>query len=98
MFSDKGYEAHTTLANINLTTGVVIGPRWVRGQGPLGTFVADKFRIDHPKVCGKNESDASRAASQCVPTSAGAEASDPKMYLYGNVHMTIYRKGRKKKT
>lgn len=98
MFSDKGYEAHTTLANINLTTGTVVGPRWVRGQGPLGTFVADKFRIEQPKVCGRNESAASRAASQCVPASAGVAASDPKLYLYGNVHMIIYKKGRKKKT
>ena len=98
MFTDKGYEAHTTLANVDLTSGVIVGPHWVRGQGPLGTFVADKFRIDRPKICGQKETAAAKAASKCVPASAGAAASDPKIYLYGNVHMTIYKKKSKKKT
>jgi hypothetical protein len=98
MFTDTGYEAHTTLAHVDLTSDVVTGPHWVRGQGPLGTFVADKFLIEQPKVCGRKETAAAKAASRCVPASAGVDATDSRIYLYGNVHMTIYRKRRAKKT
>jgi lipopolysaccharide export system protein LptC len=98
MFTDTGYEAHTDLANIDLTNGIVVGPHRVTGQGPLGTFVADKFRIERPRVCGQKEAAAAKAASKCVPASAGADASDSRIYLYGNVHTTLYKKRSKKKT
>ena len=49
VFSDNGYEAHTTAANINMDTGMITGNRTVAGQGPLGTFRADSFEIDRKK-------------------------------------------------
>lgn len=63
IYSDNGYEAHTTAANINMDNGIVTGDRAVAGQGPLGTFRADRFKIDRDKKL---------------------------VYLYSNVHMTIY--------
>ncbi len=62
-FSDSGNEAHTTAADINMANGMITGTRAVTGQGPLGTFRADRFRIDRDRKL---------------------------IYLYGNVHMTIY--------
>lgn len=98
MFTDTGYEAHTTLAHVDLTSDSVSGPRWVSGQGPLGTFTADKFLIEQPKVCGRKETSVAKAASRCVPVSASVDATDARIYLYGNVHMTLYRKRKAKKT
>jgi lipopolysaccharide export system protein LptC len=46
IYSDKGYEAHTTAANIDMEDGMIEGNRAVAGQGPLGTFRADRFKID----------------------------------------------------
>ena len=46
VFSDNGYELHTTQADIDMTRGTVVGGRPVHGQGPLGTFRADRFRIE----------------------------------------------------
>jgi lipopolysaccharide export system protein LptC len=46
VYSDNGYEAHTSAADIDLTSGVVVGARPVNGQGPLGIFRADRFRIE----------------------------------------------------
>jgi len=43
LYSDSGYELHSDLANIDLTTGLVVGPHPVTGQGPLGTVRADRF-------------------------------------------------------
>jgi lipopolysaccharide export system protein LptC len=49
IFSDNGYEAHTTTADINMDSGMVSGNRAVTGQGPLGTFRADRFKVDRDK-------------------------------------------------
>ncbi|MGD0191646.1 MAG: LPS export ABC transporter periplasmic protein LptC [Rhizomicrobium sp.] len=49
VYSDNGYEAHTTAALINMDTGMITGNREVTGQGTLGTFRADRFKIDRDK-------------------------------------------------
>ncbi|HEY1836121.1 MAG: LPS export ABC transporter periplasmic protein LptC [Rhizomicrobium sp.] len=98
MFTDKGYEAHTTLAHVDLNSDTVVGPRWVRGQGPLGTFVADKFVVERPKICGRKDSAAKKAETRCVSSSASIDAADSRIFLYGNVHMTLYRKRKANKT
>jgi lipopolysaccharide export system protein LptC len=46
VYSDSGYEMHTAKGNIDLKKGVFHGPVEVHGQGPLGTFRADRFQID----------------------------------------------------
>jgi lipopolysaccharide export system protein LptC len=46
IYSDKGYEAHTTAANVNLHSGMIEGNQTASGQGPLGTFRADRFKIE----------------------------------------------------
>ena len=46
IYSDKGDEAHTTAANIDMRSGMIEGDRAVSGQGPSGTFRADRFKID----------------------------------------------------
>jgi lipopolysaccharide export system protein LptC len=46
-FSDTGYELHTSYGHVDLKRGQFEGPATVTGQGPLGTFRADRFRIDH---------------------------------------------------
>jgi lipopolysaccharide export system protein LptC len=86
VFSDNGYEAHTTAARVDMNTGSVIGSKFVWGQGPFGTFYADKFRIDR--------------TAQRLPKHAPRQAKPDKtksdktlIYLYGNVHMTILKHG-----
>jgi lipopolysaccharide export system protein LptC len=105
VFTDTGYEAHTTLANIDLANHIVVGPRYVHGQGPLGTFVADKFRIERPRTncgskkpaSGRDSTVSKKRAAKCPALSATPGASDPKVYLYGNVRMTMYEKRKSKK-
>jgi lipopolysaccharide export system protein LptC len=46
IYSDKGYEAHTTAAHVDMGTGMIVGSKAVAGQGPLGNFRADRFKID----------------------------------------------------
>jgi lipopolysaccharide export system protein LptC len=46
IFSDNGSEAHTTATEINMDTGMITGNHAVNGQGLLGTFRADRFKID----------------------------------------------------
>ncbi|HEX4160810.1 MAG TPA: LPS export ABC transporter periplasmic protein LptC [Rhizomicrobium sp.] len=46
VYSDSGYEIHTTTANVDMRTAVIAGSHAVSGQGPMGTFRADRFRID----------------------------------------------------
>jgi lipopolysaccharide export system protein LptC len=46
VYSDSGYEMHTGIGNIDIKRGVFHGPGEVHGQGPLGTFRADRFQID----------------------------------------------------
>lgn len=75
VFSDTGYEVHTTAATIDMQTGTVVGNEFVSGQGPLGTFRADRFKIDRG------------AAKQ----PKGAKDNKTRLYLYGHVQMTIYK-------
>lgn len=49
VFSDNGYEAHTSAAYVDMARGIISGNRVVTGQGPLGTFRADRFKIDREK-------------------------------------------------
>lgn len=46
VFSDNGYEIHTMRANIDMGSGTITGDSAVSGQGPLGVFRADRFRVD----------------------------------------------------
>jgi len=46
VYSNNGYEAHTTAVSIDMGSGMITGNRPVSGQGPLGTFRADRFKID----------------------------------------------------
>ena len=46
MYSDRGYEVHTTAANVDMNSGMIEGSEAVSGQGPLGTFRADRFKVD----------------------------------------------------
>lgn len=48
VYSDSGYELHTTAANVDMHSAVINGNRTVYGQGPLGIFRADRFRVDRP--------------------------------------------------
>jgi lipopolysaccharide export system protein LptC len=106
MFTDSGYEAHTDLANIDLARGIVVGPHHVTGQGPLGTFVADRFRVEKanagcaPKKAAKPGTKAkagAKAAASCAAQASAPDASDSKIYLFGNVHMSIDENRSKKK-
>ncbi|HEY5346808.1 MAG TPA: LPS export ABC transporter periplasmic protein LptC, partial [Rhizomicrobium sp.] len=45
IFSDQGYEMHTSSAEVDLGKGVMTGPA-MTGHGPLGTMRADRFRMD----------------------------------------------------
>jgi len=49
VYADSGYEIHTTTANVNMRTAIITGNHAVSGQGPMGTFRADRFRIDRRK-------------------------------------------------
>jgi lipopolysaccharide export system protein LptC len=46
VFSDAGYELHTSAASVDLNRGVVHGHETVTGQGPSGTLRADQFHYD----------------------------------------------------
>jgi lipopolysaccharide export system protein LptC len=81
VFSDNGYEAHTSAALVYMQTGVVTGDRFVSGQGPFGTFTADHFRIDH-------------GAQVSNPHTRHMTKSDKTIiHLYGNVHMMLLKHG-----
>jgi hypothetical protein len=63
----------------------------------MGTFAADKFRIEKPKLCPKHApSEHAKAAVKCVAATT-ADAGDPRISLYGNVHMVLYEKRKAKK-
>jgi lipopolysaccharide export system protein LptC len=99
VFTDTGFEAHTSLANVDYTNGIIVGPHYVYGQGPMGTFAADKFRIEKPKICDPKKPAAprqSKATAKCL-VAKSPDAVDPRIYLYGNVHMTLYEKRKSKK-
>ncbi len=46
IFSDSGYELHTEGVRVDLANGLARGDHEVKGQGPLGTLRADRFRVD----------------------------------------------------
>ena len=46
LYSDAGYELHTSAASVDLNHGVVHGHNEVTGQGPAGTMRADQFHFD----------------------------------------------------
>ncbi|MGN6147765.1 MAG: LPS export ABC transporter periplasmic protein LptC [Rhizomicrobium sp.] len=109
VFTDEGYELHTDLAHIDLAKGIATGPHRVTGQGPAGTFVADRFRIERltdPCAHSKKTSPSHKkahiggAAAVVCPVrapNAPVTRSKPLIYLIGNVHMKIYPGAMKKK-
>ena len=68
VYSTGGYELHTTSAQVDMASGIIVSEVPVNGQGPLGTFRADRFKAD-------------RKAKR--------------VFLYGNVHMSIDSHGMK---
>jgi len=46
LFTDTGYELHTSTAAVDLRGNVVRGREPVNGQGPMGTMRADTFQYD----------------------------------------------------
>ena len=60
LYSDRGYEFHGQVADIDMNAGTVASNQPVHGQGPLGTVRSDRFEtrdkgnriifIDHVKV------------------------------------------------
>jgi hypothetical protein len=87
VFSDNGYEMHTTYAHVDMSSGIARGNQYVRGQGPLGSFYADSFVFKfQAHVPSAPKSPKSQAAK-----SGGTDSK--KIFLYGNVHMTIYGHG-----
>jgi lipopolysaccharide export system protein LptC len=82
VYSDNGYEIHTTAATVDMLKGSVDGDKSVSGQGPFGTFTASRFRI---------ERDTSENSQHVAGHAAKTE--ETKIYLYGNVHMTLLKHG-----
>ena len=46
VYSDSGYELHTTAAKIDMRNSTIVGNRPANGQGPFGIFRADRFKLD----------------------------------------------------
>ncbi|HEY2444118.1 MAG TPA: LPS export ABC transporter periplasmic protein LptC [Rhizomicrobium sp.] len=46
VYSGAGYELHTTAARVDIRGATIMGDRGVTGQGPAGTFRADRFKVD----------------------------------------------------
>ncbi len=46
LFTDNGYELHTSIAAVDLRTNVVRGDQPMTGQGPMGAMRADTFQYD----------------------------------------------------
>jgi lipopolysaccharide export system protein LptC len=87
VFSDNGYEIHTTFAHVDMGRGIVRGSKFVRGQGPMGTFYADSFVFKfHGHVPPPPGGKSAKPAGSLVN-------AEKKIFLYGNVHMTIYGHG-----
>lgn len=62
VFTDDGFEMHTTLANVDMARGTAVGPNFVWGHGPQGKFYANHFRI-------------ARLGSACTHTPKGARST-----------------------
>jgi lipopolysaccharide export system protein LptC len=86
VFSDNGYEAHTTAAKVDMNTGSVVGRKFVWGQGLFGTFYADKFHIE------RTTQRAPKHGAKPAPLDK-TKADKTMVYLYGNVHMTMFKRG-----
>jgi len=80
VFTGDGYEVHTSVADVDMRSGIVVGTAPENGQGTLGTFRSDRFIIDR---------DAAHMAKR--PVGAEAKKDRTKVYLYGHVQMTIYK-------
>jgi lipopolysaccharide export system protein LptC len=107
VFTDEGYELHTDLAHFDLAKGIATGPHRVTGQGPSGTFVADRFRIErltdpcrHSQKAGASRKSKAPPNVVCPVRAANAKVpkSKPIIYLIGNVHMKIFPGAMKKKS
>jgi lipopolysaccharide export system protein LptC len=46
VYTDSGYELHTSRSDVDMKKGSIRGPVEATGQGPLGSFRADKFAYD----------------------------------------------------
>ena len=46
LFTDTGYELHTSTAAVDLNSNSVRGQQEIRGQGPMGAMRADSFEFD----------------------------------------------------
>lgn len=46
VYSGAGYELHTSAATVDMQAATITGNRVVTGQGPSGTFRADRFKVD----------------------------------------------------
>ncbi|MBS0273023.1 MAG: LPS export ABC transporter periplasmic protein LptC [Proteobacteria bacterium] len=110
VFTDQGYEVHTDLAYIDLAKGIATGPHRVTGQGPQGTFSADRFRIEkltdpcardkkpgEPRKSKHHPSDTAGVVCPARVADVPAQKVKPIIYLIGNVHMQIYPGALKKK-
>jgi lipopolysaccharide export system protein LptC len=47
VYSDDGYELHSSRVTVDLKRGLFRGPQVVTGHGPAGTLRADSFEFDH---------------------------------------------------
>lgn len=45
LFTNQGYEFHTSEIHVNLQNKSAFGTKAVQGQGPIGTLVADRFSV-----------------------------------------------------
>ncbi len=82
VYSDSGYEVHTQSANVDIKTSAIVGNNEATGQGPMGTFRCDRFRIEREGKGG-----AKYDAKQAV------KGGSMRIYLSGNVRMTIFKHG-----
>lgn len=46
LFHDSGYEFQTSVASVDLNTGIATGTEPVRGQGPFGDLQAEGFHLE----------------------------------------------------
>ncbi len=49
VYTDSGYELHTSSMRVDLRKNVLTGDHSVTGQGPLGGLLADRFMVDRKK-------------------------------------------------
>lgn len=109
VFTDDGDEMHTDLAYVDLGKGTVVGPHHVSGQGPQGTYEADRFRIERlSDPCNKPKKEPAHPVKTKHPGRASptictapvrgvtGQKAKPLIYLIGNVHMVLNHMSKKK--